>query len=144
MNEKKYYWLKLPKDFFKRHDIKYIESLPDGTQIVLFYLQLMVESIDHDGELRFSPNIPYSDEMLASATDTDIDLVKKSLKVLKDLELVKVSEDGTIILEKVKNMVGFETKWAEKKRNYREQKRQEKDNVLDMSSNCPNGVRTIS
>ena len=58
MSEKKYYWLKLPKDFFKRHDITFILSLDEGYQIVLFYLQLMVESIDHDGELRFSPEIP--------------------------------------------------------------------------------------
>ena len=110
-NQKSYYWLKLPKDFFKRHDIKYIMTLPEGERIVLFYLQLMVESIDHDGELRFSPNIPYSAEMLASVTDTEVEVVKSSLKVLQDLELVNISEDGTIILEKVKNMVGYETKW---------------------------------
>ena len=144
MAEKSYYWLKLPKDFFKRHDIKYIMTLPEGEHIVLFYLQLMVESIDHDGELRFSPNIPYSEAMLASVTDTDIEIVKNSLEVLKELELVKISEDGTIILEKVKNMVGFETKWAEKKRAYRDQKRQSEDNVLDMSSNCPHDVPTMS
>ena len=144
MSEKRYYWLKLPKDFFKRHDIKYIMSLPEGEHIVLFYLQLMVESIDHDGELRFSPNIPYSEEMLASVTDTDIDIVKTALKELKKLELVKVSEDGTIILEKVKTMTGYETKWAEKKRAYRDKKGQSEDNVLDMSSECPQGVPTLS
>ena len=40
MTEKRYYWLKLPKDFFKRHDIKYIETLPDGREIAFFYLKL--------------------------------------------------------------------------------------------------------
>ena len=143
-SEKSYYWLKLPKDFFKRHDIKYIMSLPEGEHIVLFYLQLMVESIDHDGELRFSPNIPYTDKMLASVTNTDIEVVKASLEVLKELELVKVSEDGTIVLDKVKTMTGYETKWAEKKRKYREQKGQSEDNVLDMSSTCPQSVPSMS
>ena len=137
MSEKRYYWLKLPKDFFKRHDIKYIESLPDGRDIAYFYLKLMTESIDHDGELRFSPELPYSNEMLASVTDTPIEIVKTSLEILEELKLVKISEDGTIVLEKVKTMVGYETKWAEKKRIYREQQRQKEDIVLDVSSQCP-------
>ena len=137
MSDKKYYWLKLPKDFFKRHDIVYICSLPNGQMIVFFYLKLMVESIDHDGELRFSEDIPYSDEMLASITTTDIETVKTSMKVLGDLGLAVRSDDGTIILKKVKNMVGYETKWAEKKRAYREQKRQSEDNVLKVSEGCP-------
>ena len=55
----KYYWLKLKKDFFKRHDIRILESMPNGEQTVLFYLKLMLESVDHDGELRFSEEIPY-------------------------------------------------------------------------------------
>ena len=29
MSDKKYYWLKLKKDFFKRHDIQIIESMPN-------------------------------------------------------------------------------------------------------------------
>jgi hypothetical protein len=27
---KKYYWLKLKRDFFKRHDITVIEAMPNG------------------------------------------------------------------------------------------------------------------
>ena len=100
MNEKKYYWLKLPKDFFKRHDIKFIKTLPNGDEIILFYLELMAESIDHEGELRFSSKIPYTEKMLASVTDTPVETVKAAMEALKDLDLVTVSEDGTIKLEK--------------------------------------------
>ena len=55
----KYYWLKLKKDFFKRHDIRILESMPDGHISVLFYLKLMLESVDHEGELRFSEKTAY-------------------------------------------------------------------------------------
>ena len=137
MSDKKYYWLKLPKDFFKRHDITFLFSLPNGHQIVLFYLELLTESIDHDGELRFAEDLPYSDEMLSSITHVDLDTVKTSMKTLQDIKLIEVDEKGTIILKKAKSMVGYETKWAEKKRAYREQKRQSEDNVLDVSSQCP-------
>jgi predicted phage replisome organizer len=146
MSEKKYYWLKLPRDFFKRHDIKYIESLPDGHEIVLVYLQLMLESIDHDGELRFSPKIPYSEEMLASVLGIDIEILKTSMKVLKELELVKISKNGTIILEKVKNMVGFETEWARKKKAYREKLKQGQieDNVRTNEGQNEDNVLPLS
>jgi predicted phage replisome organizer len=154
MSEKRFYWLKLPKDFFKRHDIKFIQTLPNGDKTILFYLKLMAESVDHEGELRFSPKIPYTEEMLASATDTPVEIVKAALKTLKDLDLVTVSRNGTIKVEKVASMIGYETKWAEKKRAWRDQQKQKdnertdegqkEDNVLDMSSQCPQGVLTMS
>ena len=141
----KYFWLKLKKDFFKRHDIKIIEGMPDGKAIVLFYIKLMLESVDHEGELRFNQDIPYTPEMLASVTDTEIDVVNHAISVLHDFELLVVDENKTIVLPKVKDMVGFETEWAKKKRKYREthgqtedapktDKRQCQDNVPDMSS----------
>ena len=58
----KFYWLKLDRDFFKRHDIKIIEAMPNGKDYILFYLKLLCESIDHDGSLRFNENIPYSEQ----------------------------------------------------------------------------------
>ena len=79
---KKYYWLKLKKDFFKRHDIQIIESMPNGKDYVLFYLKLLCESIDHDGNLRFSETIPYSEQMLATITNTNIDIVRNAISML--------------------------------------------------------------
>lgn len=142
--ERKYYWLKLKKDFFKRHDIQIIESMPHGIEISHFYLKLMLESIDHDGELRFSEEIPYSNEMLAYITHISPDIVDSAMKVLSDLRLIKVEDDGTIIIEKLASMVGFETEWAKKKRAFREKKGQNEDNVLSMSSECPQNVLSMS
>jgi hypothetical protein len=34
---KKYYWLKLQRDFFKRHDIQIIESMDNGKDYVFEY-----------------------------------------------------------------------------------------------------------
>ena len=97
----KYFWLKLKKDFFKRHDIRIIEGMADGKEIVLFYIKLMLESVDHDGELRFSDEIPYSPEMLASVTDTDIEIVNKAMIVLSSLKLLVIDDNDTIVLPKV-------------------------------------------
>ena len=144
MSEKKYYWLKLKKDFFKRHDIRIIEGMPDGIQISHFYLKLMLESVDHDGELRFSEDIPYTPDMLAIITDTDKDIVVKALEVLTAFKLLVIDEDQTIKLPKVSNMVGYETEWAKKKREYREKQEQEEDTEETEEGQSEDNVQTMS
>jgi len=130
---KKYYWLKLQKDFFKRHDIRIIEAMPNGKDYILFYLKLLVESITHEGHLRFSDTIPYNAEMLSTITSTNIDVANSAIKIFTQLELMDICDDGTIFMNEVQKMVGAETDWAIKKRDYRlkleDNDRTKKDNV---------------
>lgn len=137
MAEGKYYWLRLRRDFFKRHDIQIIESMPNGKDYVLFYLKLLVESIDHEGALRFSDTIPYNEQMLSVITGTNIDVVRAALQVFQELHMLDVMDDSTIYMHEVKALIGSETKWAEKKRAYRAKK----DNVPQLSAGCPEHVR---
>ena len=107
MAEKKYYWLKLKRDFFKRHDIRIIEEMPNGKEYLLFYLKLLVESIDHEGELRFSDTIPYNEQMLSVITNTNVDIVRSALKLFADgLHLIEIKDDKTIYMEEVQRMIG--------------------------------------
>ena len=136
MSDKRYYWLKLKRDFFKRHDIRIIEAMPNGKDYILFYLKLLCESIDHDGNLRFSEKIPYSETMLATLTDTNVDIVRSAIKVFSELGMMDVLDDGTYFMSEVERLVGSETEWAVKKRIYREnhpviedKTRTKKDNV---------------
>ena len=79
MADGKFYWLKLKRDFFKRHDIRIIEGMPNGKDYVLFYLKLLCESVDHEGNLRFSEQIPYNEQMLSTITDTNVDIVRNAI-----------------------------------------------------------------
>lgn len=116
MAAKKFYWLKLKRDFFKRHDIRIIEAMPNGKDYILFYLKLLLESIDHEGELRFSDAVPYNEQMLSVITNTNIDIVRSAMKLFVELKLVEIKSDETIYMEEVSKMIGSETKWAEYKR----------------------------
>lgn len=104
--KKKYFWLKLDRNFFKRHDISIVESMENGKDYVLFYLKLLVESIDHEGDLRFSETIPYNDKMLATITNTNIDIVRSAIKVFKELGLIQILDDQTIYMTEVQKMLG--------------------------------------
>jgi predicted phage replisome organizer len=138
--DKRYYWLRLKRDFFKRHDIQIIESQPNGKDYVLFYLKLLVESVDHNGNLRFSDTIPYNEQMLSTITNTNIDIVRSAMKVFTGLGMIDVLSDQTIYMSEIENLIGSETYWASKKRLQRENELQIgqcPQNVPKMSNECP-------
>lgn len=123
---KKYYWLKLKRDFFKRHDVRIIEEMPNGKDYILFYLKLLLESIDHEGELRFSETIPYNEQMLAVITHTNIEIVKESMKIFTDLKMVEVYDDMTIYMNEVQKLIGSETSNAKRVREHRQRQEEKK------------------
>lgn len=117
---KKYYWLKLKRDFFKRHDIRIIEEMPNGKDYVLFYLKLLLESIDHEGSLRFSDTIPYNEQMLSVITNTNVDIVRSAMKLFIELQLIEIFDDKTIFMGEVEKMIGGESESAERVRRLRQ------------------------
>ena len=120
MAAKKFYWLKLKRDFFKRHDIRIIEEMPNGKDYVLFYLKLLLESIDHEGSLRFSDTIPYTEQMLSVITNTNVDIVRSAMKLFIELGLIEIFDDQTIFMGEVEKMIGSESESAERMRRMRQ------------------------
>lgn len=124
MAEKKRYWLKLDKDFLESPHMKVIKNMPNGKDYVLFYLSLMLRSIETVGHLRFSDLVPYNEEMLASITDTNVDIVRSAVKIFCNLGLIQKLDDGTIFLTQVASMTGKETESAERVRRFRDNQKQ--------------------
>lgn len=136
---KRFYWLKLDRNFFKRHDIRIIEALDNGKgkEYVLFYLKLLVESIDHDGALRFSQAIPYDEQMLSVVTNTDLEIVGQAIDIFKRYGLMEIDDDGTIFMTGLPNMVGSEADSTARVRKYRENiKKALQCNTDETSSNA--------
>lgn len=138
----RYYWLKLKRDFFKRHDIKIIESMPNGKDYILFYLKLLVESVDHDGALRFSDAIPYDINMLSVVTNTNADIVKSALEIFVNLQLIDILDDKTIFMNEVSNMIGSAADNANAKRQKRFRESR-KINVLESGVTKNNAGVTV-
>lgn len=118
-DNKRYYWLKLKRDFFKRHDVRIIEEMPNGKDYILFYLKLLLESIDHEGELRFSDTIPYNENMLAVITNTNIDVVRSAMRVFVELNMIEMFDDQTIFMVETQRLIGSETASTERSRKCR-------------------------
>ena len=126
MADKRYYWLKLKRDFFKRHDIRIIESMPNGKDYILFYLKLLCESVDHDGSLRFSEQIPYNEDMLATITNTNVDIVRNAINIFAQLGMMEILDDGTYFMAEVQKMIGSaaDNDNANRQRRFREKQKE--------------------
>jgi predicted phage replisome organizer len=125
MAEKKRYWLKLEKDFLDSKYIKIIKGTPNGTDYILFYLALMLASVDTVGHLRFTELVAYNEQMLASLTGTNIDIVRSAMKLFQELGMIRILEDGTIFMPEVPRLTGKESESAERVRLFREREKQE-------------------
>jgi len=136
----KFFWLKLKKDFFKRHDLMNLRSMENGLIYEAIFIHLMAEAIDHDGFLRYSEKKPYTARTLAPLATTDEKTMEKALEAFTDLELIEIGEDGTIYVPLSMSNMGSDTSWAEKKRQYRDKSRTSEGQKEDMSSNCPRNV----
>lgn len=112
---KRYYWLKLPENFFDAVDddtISYIEDMDGGPAYVLFYLKLLCKALRTEGVLiRYvgSRCIPYNDAALAKLTGTPVDTVHCAVKVLQDMGLIQRLSTGELFLTQMNEFIGSET-----------------------------------
>ena len=121
--QKRYYWLKLQENFFERDEIKIIEAMPNGKDYILFYLKLMLKSINDSGRLMFKNTIPYTPDMLSTVTRTNIDVVRVAVDTFIGLGLMEKLDDGALFMGEVNKILGTETEYAQKKREYRAEKK---------------------
>lgn len=142
-DNQRYYWLKLPLDFFDSDKIKLLKGYPNGSEYVIFYLRLLLMAANREGMLRLDDILPYSPETLAILTDTNVDIVKGALEALETLRMIEVLSDQTIFMSQIENLVGSETRGALRKREYRENQQKTisgGDNVPLMSPECPREI----
>lgn len=117
---KRYYWLKLKNDFFEEEDIRLLENMDNGKDYVILLLKLRLRSINTNGHLNFKGLMPYNEKMLATITNTNIDIVRAALKVFREIGLISMLDDGTLYMDQVETLIGSESSSAERTRKYRE------------------------
>lgn len=117
---KRYYWLKLKENFFEEETIKLMEDMENGKDYVIFLLKLRLKAINTNGYLNFRDIMPYNEKMLATITNTNIDIVKGAIKVFQDIGLMTRMDDGTLYMCQVEELTGSETPQAQRTREYRD------------------------
>lgn len=84
---KKYYWLKIQRNFFRQKSVKKLKRTENGSDKVLIYLELLALSLENDNKLIFEYVEDTFEEDLALEIDADVNLVKEILEYLKNKTL---------------------------------------------------------
>ena len=125
MSNNRFYWIKLKTNFFNREDIDFLLSQKNGAEYVVLYQMLCLSTANNNGRLETKMGeiiIPYNaDKIVRDCKYFDIDTVNVAMSLYKRLGLIYEEEqDGVLKISNYEDMVGSESKWAEKKRIYRE------------------------
>lgn len=127
MNDKRFYWIKLKTNFFEQDAIDFLLSQPNGSDYIALYLKLCTMTANTNGQLATQIGeilIPYDAQKIARDTKYfSVDTVIVAMELFKKLGLIYEINDNLLQIANYENMVGSETKWAEKKRIYREKQK---------------------
>ena len=135
-SSKTYFWIKLKNDFFDLPTIDWLADQPNGYAYIVLYQKLCLLTANNGGELTRKVGemiVPYNVKKIAEITRFDFDTVAIAMELYKTLGLIYEQNDGVLQLTGIEDMVGSESKWAEKKRIQRQKKAtlegQKEDNV---------------
>lgn len=162
-DNKRYYWLKLPENFYDDDTIQWIEDQENGAAYVNFYLKLLLKSLSDDGKLiRYVGQrlMPYDVRSLARLTNTDTDTVRVALELFVKIGLVERLDSGELYMNQIDEMIGSETQAATRMRKmrarkalnadnqaiYENEKNEKRNNVTDERNNvqkCYTDIRDI-
>lgn len=149
---KKFYWLKLPKDFFTDVVIKKLKQTKDGYIYAMIYLELLLLSLEDEGSLFFETVEEDFYSELALKLDEEREDVETTVNYLLDKKLLEIKAEDEYFLTRAPEMIGAETDSAKRKRRQREREKKETvtmshlchDDVTDESGQCPPDVHPMS
>ena len=88
-------WIKIVTDIFDNRKIRQIESLPEGDAILVVWLKILclAGTINDNGKIYFTPEIPYTDQMLSTQFNKSLPIIQLALTTLVKFNMVKIIDD---------------------------------------------------
>lgn len=144
-DNKRLYFLQLPRDFFGSRRIKKLRTLPNGDSLVLLYLKIQLSTLNTGGVIELSGLEDDPADEIALEISEKPDEVKTVLDFMLERGLAETLENGNIFLPYVEIMTTSHTEEAERKRKYRSKKKdassadtgQQQDSCGTSAGQCP-------
>ena len=89
-------WIKVSTDMFDgSRKIKQIEMMPEGDTILVIWLKLLLlaGTVNDGGAIYLTPEIPYTDEMLANELRRPLNTVRMALTVFEKFGMIEIVDD---------------------------------------------------
>lgn len=120
---KKFYWIKLRKDFMTGDVIDYLMSRENGAKHVVLYQMLCMMCINTDGRLSKQIGeviIPFDTEKIyRECKYFSMEVIEDAMDVFKQLGLIYEQGGGVLAITGFEDLVGCETDYAVQKRSQR-------------------------
>lgn len=116
---KRYYWLKLSKDFFEDKAIKRLRQVAGGDTYTIIYLKMLLKSMEDDGKLFYEGIEDTICDEIALDINENADDVQVTISYLEKKGLLIVT-DSEVELTRLTGMVGSESAVTERVRKHRE------------------------
>ena len=135
MAERKFYWIKLKKDFMSSDAVDFLMSQKNGAEYVVLYQMLCLMTVKTNGKLERQLNeviIPYDAEKIQRDTKYfNINTVRNALQLYIHLGLIYKDDNGCLSIADYENLVGSESGSAERMRRLRNLKASQCDELSD-------------
>lgn len=118
MANKRYYYLKISKEFFDDKAIKRLRRLPGGDTYTIVYLKMLLSSLETDGLLVYESVEDNPIEEIALDIDEDVEAVEITLNYLVKKGLASYLNEN-VELTRVHELSGSETDSARRMRKVR-------------------------
>lgn len=89
-------WIKVSTDMFDgSRKIKQIEMMPEGDTILVIWLKLLLlaGNVNDGGAIYLTPEIPYTEEMLATELRRPLNTVRMALQIFEKFGMIEIVDD---------------------------------------------------
>lgn len=107
--KQRFFYLKLPKNWFKNARIKKLRKIAGGDTYTVIYLKMLLMAMNHDSTIIYEGIEKTVEEELALKLDEDVDNVRVTIQFLKANELWEEKTNGDVHLIECDSMTGSET-----------------------------------
>ena len=88
-------WIKLATNIFDNKKIKQIETLPDGDSIIVIWFKLLAlaGSVNDNGFVYFTKDIPYTDQMLAAYFNRPLTTIQMAISIFEKYGMIEIVDN---------------------------------------------------
>lgn len=120
---KRYFWLKVQKDFAKDRRVKKLKNIPGGLNFAFIYLEIILSTIETEGIFIYQGVEDTVAKEIALEIDEDPDNVQITISYLLSVGLMVDLGDGKFLMPYVTENLGSESASAKRVRDFRERKK---------------------
>ena len=123
--EKRYFWMKLPEDFFQSKRIKKLRNLAGGDTYTIIYLKMQLKALKTEGYLYFDGVMNDFAEEIALDIDENTEDVRVTIQYLLSVGLLETNNDEVFKLTFMDRVIGSESASTQRSRDCRLRKKEQ-------------------